>query len=213
MEKHEVKGTLNVVGEGEVKAKPDVAILELGVVTENKSARDAVAENAARMDKLIARIKALGVPAEDIQTIGFNLSPITDWTQNSPTYGQIIRYSVQDTVNVRIEPKRAGAAIDEAMQGGANTAGGISFGLRDDSTYRLSAMKAAMHAATRDAELITATMKVAIAGINTIDVSHGGQPFFRGMLKSADAAKTPIEPGVITISARANVAYSITTRR
>lgn len=212
MEKHDVKGTLNVVGEGDIKAKPDVAILDLGVVTENKSAREAVSENAARMSKLIARVKGLGVPEADIQTVGFNISPITDWDDKSVTYGQIIRYRVEDTVSVRADPEKAGSVIDEAMAGGANMGGQLAFGFRDEAVHRKTAMVRAMQAAMREAELIASTMKVEIHGITSLSVSHGGQAIYRRALKSAEAA-TPIEAGTLTVSALASVTYSIASRR
>ncbi len=211
--KQDVRGTLSVVGEGMVKARPDVAILDVGVVTENMSARAAVSENAERMERLIGRIKGLGILPEDLQTVGLTVSPIVDYDEKSSTYGKIVRYRVEDTLKMHVDPARAGVALDEAVGAGGNVAGQLSFGLRDDSSQRTAATKLAMQAAMQNAELIASTMKVEIIGVNSIDVSRGGQPVLFGKMLSREGASTPIEAGRLTISAQVNVVYCITKHR
>ena len=45
-------GTIRVVGEATVTAKPDMAELDLGVVTESPTAEAAGADNAKKMDQI-----------------------------------------------------------------------------------------------------------------------------------------------------------------
>ena len=50
-------GTIRVVGEATVTAKPDMAELDLGVVTESATAEAAGADNAKKMDRILAALK------------------------------------------------------------------------------------------------------------------------------------------------------------
>ena len=56
-----------------VKAKPDIVDVSAGVTSDAPTAVEAMRLNAERMDSVIARIKALGIDEDDIQTVGINL--------------------------------------------------------------------------------------------------------------------------------------------
>ncbi|MBL0915897.1 MAG: SIMPL domain-containing protein, partial [Sphingopyxis sp.] len=64
----------------EVRSRPDQATVGAGVTTTAPTAVEAMRQNAAAMDKLIAAAKAKGIKAEDIQTNGISLSPQNDYT-------------------------------------------------------------------------------------------------------------------------------------
>src|SRR5262245_22527577 len=149
-----VPGTLSVVGEGQVRVKPDVATINLGVLTTSKRAQDAVAENAQRMTQVIDRMKKLGIPSEDLQTVGFNISPVIDDDEKSPNFGQIIEYRVESTLMVRSKIDMAGRVLDEGIAAGANVGGGLSFGLRNEAPFKTQALKEAVEAAQRDADTV-----------------------------------------------------------
>ena len=202
-------GTLSVSGEGEVKAKPDVATLRLGVVTTAKTAQEAIRENAQRMDEVIDAMKAIGVPSEDLQTAGISLSPVVDYDEKSPTYLKIVQYRVEDTLSIEVDVEKAGRVLDEAVKAGANVGGRLVFGLRDVSMFRDSALTAAVEAARHNAEIVAEALKGRLVGARSIDATHGGQPaLMRGTLEKAmEAQRTPIEPGELTVSATVRMTY------
>lgn len=203
---HHTEGTLTLTGEGQVQAKPDIATINLGVVTEAKTAQAAVAQNAERMTQVLERIKALGIPAEDLQTAGFNISPIIDFEENSPTNGKIIRYRVEDTLRVKVPVAQTGKVLDEGIAAGANVAGQLSFGLREEAAYRHRALQAAVKSAQSDAEFLAHTMGATLRGATSVELLFGGNPIIeRGFL--AARATTPIEPGTLTISASVRMVY------
>lgn len=212
-EPHETKGTLTVYGNGEIKVRPDEAYLDLGAVTTDPRVQDAIARNAERMSALIGRIKALGVAEEALQTSGLNVSPVFNDDEKSPDFGKIVQYRVEETLSVRVAPVRAGAVIDEAAAAGANLVGQLAFGLRDEAPLRARAMEAAVRDAMRDAELVARTLSVTLRGPTSVDVSYGGRPIYRAERMTLKAATTPVEAGVLTVSARATVVYAISTRR
>jgi hypothetical protein len=194
-------GTLTLTGEGQVQARPDMAMINLGVVTEAKSAQEAVAQNAELMSQVLDKIKALGIPASDQQTVGFHISPVVDSQEHSPTYGKIVSYRVEDTLHVKAAVALAGKVLDEAVGAGVNVAGRLSFGLRDETASRQRALQAAVRRAYADAEVLTQAMGVTMRGTSTVEVFYGGIPIITRSLLPAGRPTTPIEPGSLTISA------------
>ena len=59
---------LSVSAQAEAKRVPDIATVSTGVVTQAADANSAMRANAEQMAKVIAAIKAAGVPERDIQT-------------------------------------------------------------------------------------------------------------------------------------------------
>jgi len=59
---------LTVTGEGEVKARPDQAMLSAGVVTQGKTAAAALLANSRAMNTVFDTLKRLGIPERSIRT-------------------------------------------------------------------------------------------------------------------------------------------------
>src|SRR5690242_10378368 len=57
-----------------VNSPPDVAQVGTGVTTRAPTAKEAVRLNAAAMQKVVDRLKALGIAGKDIQTANFSLN-------------------------------------------------------------------------------------------------------------------------------------------
>ena len=70
---HPTPATLSLTGEGTVRAKPDMATLQLGVVAEATTARDALSENTSRMAGIVAALRGDGIESRDLQTSDFSI--------------------------------------------------------------------------------------------------------------------------------------------
>src|SRR4051812_15894379 len=105
------KGTLELSGTGTVDVVPDVATLRLTIVTERKTAAEAVEGNAKDANAVVDRILALGIPREDMKTEGLNLFPVyqTDPATNVTT---IVGYRATNTVAVSAPVALAGKILD-----------------------------------------------------------------------------------------------------
>src|SRR5688572_9508938 len=57
-----------------VQSAPDTAMIGAGVTTRAPTASEAMKQNAAQMERVVARLRALGIPAKDIQTSSFSLN-------------------------------------------------------------------------------------------------------------------------------------------
>ncbi|MCP5009112.1 MAG: SIMPL domain-containing protein, partial [Aestuariibacter sp.] len=67
---------MTLVGVGEVKSRPDMAIINLGVVRQAKTARKAVSANNAAMAQIADTVRQAGVTEKDIQTSRFSVRPL-----------------------------------------------------------------------------------------------------------------------------------------
>ncbi|MGA2418372.1 MAG: SIMPL domain-containing protein, partial [Candidatus Staskawiczbacteria bacterium] len=67
---------ITVSGEGKVYAKPDVALVSLGVTTTATTVADVTKSNTNKMNTIIAAVKKLGVADKDIETTNYNLTPV-----------------------------------------------------------------------------------------------------------------------------------------
>ena len=64
---------ISVVGRGVVNARPDVALVDLGVEVVDTDANEAFSENTTRMKAVMDVLKATEVKEQDIQTISYNM--------------------------------------------------------------------------------------------------------------------------------------------
>jgi uncharacterized protein len=202
------KGTLSVTGEGEIRVRPDIALIDIAVVTNAKNAQQAVQQNAERSNRVIDSLKDAGIRAADIQSVGFDVIPLVDSEQKSPTFGQILEYRVVAHLRIRVSVEEAGETIDASVRAGANLVSGVRYTVRDEAGVRERALKAAVRAARRDADAVADSLAIKLREPEQVEINMGNTPvFFRETMMAKAAATTPIEPGTIEIRATVRVVY------
>src|SRR5579863_8094699 len=67
---------IKTTGNAVVRVTPDQAQIEIGVVTQAKTAQEAASQNAAQMQAAIDKVKAVGGPKVDIRTTRYSLNPV-----------------------------------------------------------------------------------------------------------------------------------------
>lgn len=195
-----------------VKAKPDIADVGAGVTTQAPTAVAAMTANAKAMDAVIARIKSLGIRAEDIQTTGINLGAQYDYDQS--TQRQVFRgYQASNRVNVTLrDVSRAGPVLDALVAAGATDLSGPSFSMDDDSAPRAQARKAAFEKA--QAQATEYARWAGYSSVRLLSVSEAvnpgrPMPMAEMRMQAADAKVTPIEPGLVGTSVTVNVTFEM----
>ena len=198
---------LKVEGSGRIKVRPDIAVASLGVVTENMQLSAAQQENASRMAAVIRTLNGMGIPAADIQTASYSITPQYDFVEGR----QVFRgYRVEHMLRVTIRGMaRIGAIIDAAVRSGANQIGSISFAVEDPSPYYRQALDAAVDDALAKAGTIAAKLNIRVIRIPVSIIELG---FEQGipvpLMFQAAAQTTPIQPGQIEITARIEAAFA-----
>lgn len=205
---------LTASGIGKVTLKPDMAYINVGVETLAKDANAAQQENAKAMEKVINKLKAMGIDEKDIQTSSYQVYPQYNYVDNKSV---LEGYRVTNTVKVTVRNvEKVGSILSGVHEEGANYSCGVYFGLRDQETAYREALKKAIDQAKGRAEVMAQHAGVKLKGITAIYEGSAPAEIYRGglglesMEKAADTAWTvPIVEGEIEVNATVTLVYSI----
>lgn len=206
-------GTINVNGDGEVSAVPDIAYVSLGVTTEKSSVSEAQKSNSATMNNIVEAVKKAGIAADDIKTSNYNISPKYNYEEKTGN-STIVGYTVTSTLSVTVKNiNSVGSIIDTAIANGANDANGISFGVSNYEKYYNEALKNAISNAKNKAQAMADSIDVKLSRLTKITENSSGTPneypvFYNSSVKfsSKDEAMT-VNPGVYKIKANVSLVY------
>jgi uncharacterized protein YggE len=210
---------LRVTGTGEVRAAPDQAVADFAVETRAATAREAGAQNAQTMERVIAALVRAGVPRDRIDTRDYNVFPEYDpRPRQDGGEPAILGYRVSNTVAATLyELDRVGGVIDAALAAGVNRVNGVRFGLRDPQRFRQQAIAAAVRRARADAESMAGALNLQLGMVREAqtgaDVYSPPPPqpmMMRAEMGMASDAVTPITPGELTVRATVSVVYAVT---
>ena len=175
--------TMTVSGNGIATGKPDIATINLGVLSEAKTATAALAENNQKMATLLSSLKKAGIKEKDIQTSRFDVSPryarnrAGSSSTSSYTENRIDGYRVSNQVHVIVRDlDRFGKILDTAVGDGANAMNGISFGFSDPEPLVDKARINAILDAKRKATLYAETAEVGLGKILIFQEQYSGSP-------------------------------------
>lgn len=195
---------LNLSAYGEVKTAPDMASISFGVVTEATTAAEAMSQNVARMNQVMAALRRAGIEARDVQTSGLNLSAQYDYVQNEPP--RLRGYQASNQVTVIINDlSKVGATADAVVAAGVNQINGIGFGLKDPSAAENQARRIAVRNLQAKAALYAQALGVELGGIRSLSEGGGYSPpppmpiFARAEMAMDSGGSTPVAGGQLTV--------------
>jgi uncharacterized protein YggE len=186
-----------------ISLAPDIATIGAGVTTEAPSATEALRQNSREMQRVVDRLKALGVAARDIQTSGINLSARYDYDQSGrkPVFRS---YQASNRVSVTLRKlDRVGEVLDALVAAGANDLFGPSFAVENDEAAKEAARQRAIARAQARAKSYAEQFGYGgarILWLNESIESRGPMPEVAMMKANADrpAAAPPVEPGMVS---------------
>ena len=200
--------TITVAGAASVSAAPDMAVAQIGVMTEALTADAATATNNELTAAVIAAIAARGVSLSDIETSSFNLQPRRDY--DSRPKGAITGYHVSNVVRVTIRDlERVGSVLEVAIDAGANHIRGLHFSLQDQATLQERARQAAVAEARGRAASLAGAAGVELGQVRSIRESGGGHRPTAVKMQNAALADVPIQPGELDVSVQVEVVFEI----
>lgn len=207
--------TLNVTET--VEAAPDMATVGTGVQTRAQTAAQAMRDNAAKMDKLIATLVKAGIAKKDIQTSGINLSAQYDYSNRDgqPAGPRFIGYEASNQLSIKLhDVKKVGTLLDTLVQAGATNVNGPSFSISDPAPMLAQARAAALKSAKAQADFYAQAAGYRSARLVSISESNsGGNPPMPMMVsarfKADSAPATPVEPGQVGSSVTLTVQYAL----
>lgn len=221
-----------VNGEGKVTFAPDIAILSLGIESQEKTVAQAQEKARQTMDKVLAALAAKGVAKKDIKTQQFSIQPVTTWVEPLPTPQMetmpgykppprevIIGYRVTNQVTAKIRQiEQAGPVIDAVAGAGGDLTRIQSIGFTVDAPapLRIQARENAIKDAVAKAEQMARLTGVKLG--KPIYVTEGGGYVPQPMVLRAEAfagaapASTPhtsIEAGEMEMTVNVQIVYAI----
>lgn len=200
--------SITVSGTGSADGEPNRADFTFGVVSEGRTARAALAANAAEMRRVLGAVESAGVAERDLQTQQVSISPVTGEDGRSVT-----GYTARNSVQARLRDlARAGAVIDAAVGAGANEVYGPSLIRTDRAALEREALRAAMADARGKAQAVAAAGGVSLGRVLT--AVEGGQvappmPYAADVAARATAESTPVLPGTSEIQASVTVTFAV----
>lgn len=201
-------------GEGKVRVKPNIAMANIGVEITAVTLAEATSQANSKMNAVIEKVKRLGVAEKDIQTISYDVDPITKPTptrEGAPPAITGYRVSNQLRVTVR-KIDDVGKILDAAVAAGANTISGFSFSVDDPKPYQEQARAAAVKNAQEKAAQLAKAAGIQLGKVLLISEGMGPvRPFVRGaeFALAESAAAVPVEVGELEITVQVEVRFAI----
>lgn len=209
--------SVSVTGEATIQAEPDQAQIDIGVVTQARTAPDAARDNAEKLSRVLAEVKKILGRADEVKTSGYSLNPQYRYPQGGKP--EIVGYNASNTVRIKMHKlDDVGKIIDAAMGAGANNLNRLAFTLKDEEAARLEALKQASAKAKNKAEAIAKSLGLVIVKILSVSESERGfQPVLRAapMARAemaAAAAPTPVEAGTVDVRSTVSLVAELSER-
>jgi uncharacterized protein YggE len=210
-EKQALVPSLTVVGSGKVSARPDMAQIQLGVVTEAPSATKALKDNSDAMARLFGTLDGRGIARKDVQTSDFSVTPQYKRGPHGEQLPEVSGYRVSNEVRVKVRKlDTLGQVLDEVVQQGANQVHGITFAVAEPTPLLDEARRKAVADARRKADLYAREAGVEVGPVLLIQeqAPHLPGPLVGGLAR-AEAAGVPVAEGELDFGATVTVTYAI----
>ncbi len=207
--------TITVSGSGTASGAPDTAYLDLGVQMTDADLGKAFNSVADSIAKVTKALTDAGIKPADIRTTGLNVYPQDQYDQQTgATTGRTYQVANSVTVTIR-DLTKLEDIITAAVNAGANTVNGLSFGFADQTALEDQAREAAVKDARARADKLAAALGVSVGDpVVVVELSnHGVQPMpimrMAANTAGAQASSMPISQGQLDVTINVQISYAI----
>ncbi|MGH1485712.1 MAG: SIMPL domain-containing protein [Cellvibrionaceae bacterium] len=211
--------TLSVRGEAQLMVPPDQVIVSVGVLSEAKVAKKALAINSRLMQQVIDALRAVGITKKEYSTRQLSVQPV--WSSrprnaDSRWKSEITGYRVNNNLQIRtLKLDLLGDLINAATSAGANKIQSIQFGLSNPRQHRGQALTQAVENARTDADIAAKAAGVSIKKVKSLQVDYAPSVAHveKAMVMRSALADTapvpPVNPGDIAVRASVSIIYEL----
>jgi len=202
---------ISVNGQGKVIVVPDIAVLTLGVQSQEKTVALAQSNANDAMAKVLSALAVNGIANKDIQTQRFSIQVVTNYDSSSQQ-SVIVGYLVTNMVTAKIRAlDKVGVVIDAAASAGGDLTRieGIDFSVEDPTTYYNQARESAMADAKAKAVQMASLGGVTLGQPVYISESTVFPVTSPVPIEISAASGTSISPGEIDITTTVQIVYAI----
>lgn len=167
--------TVSFSGEGKVLAKPDVAVVDLAIVTESVSSKDAQNDNSKKSKTVVGFLKKQGIDEKDMKTTGYNIYPQYKYPQ--PDKPEIRGYQITEKMEVKVRDlEKVSLILDGIVANGANEITGFQFTIDEPEKLKDEAREKAIADAKDKAKNLKSQLGINLGKIVNFYESSGGFP-------------------------------------
>jgi uncharacterized protein len=205
--------TMSIDGVGEVRARPDMATILVGVVQQGGTAGEALNANSQAMNQVLATLRSMKIAETDIQTSNFQIAPRYDYGPNNQGPPKITGYEVSNQVAVVVRDlAKLGGLLDDIVRVGSNQISSVAFSFANPEQYEDEARVRAVADARHKAGVFAAASGVQLGAIQTIGESGTVMPpvpVYAKQMRAEAASPVPIAAGESVIQSRVTIVWEI----
>ncbi len=209
--------TITVSGEGRVTAPADMATIRIGVQHEGATTAEALDATSVATAAILEALETAGIKRDDMRTTGVGLVPRYGANVlGNIDYSKIEGYTSTNSIAVDVyDLSLLGGLLADAVEAGANTIDGVTFGLADHEALvdqaRIDAVNKAKHAA----EVYAQAAGESLGSVMSM-TEMGGGGFYavmsEPMMRSDEAAvkyDVPLAPSNIDVTASVSIVWAL----
>ena len=217
--------TIQVIGEGEVTAVPDLGTFTFGVIAEGDDVATAQANATEAMSNIVGYLEEQGVAEVDIETENYNLNPQYSFEERvcpgngfcPPGERVLDGYEVFQNVTVKVrELDKAGSLISGVGERGATNISQLQFTIDDDANLIADARTAAIADAMEKAQALADDLGMKLGTIvgfyenddMPLRYGLGGDMQDRAMVQN-EAAPAVLPKGENEVRSVVNITYQL----
>jgi uncharacterized protein YggE len=198
-------------GEATIRRVPDQAFVSVSVEARARTPRDAQKQNADAMTAVQQKLVEAGIQKEAIRTTGYSIQQEFDFTNGRRVPRD---YFAHNGLEVRLDGvDRVGEILDLVVEAGATSVQGVRFDIKDRTMLERDVLMHAVEDARARADSLAAGAGRTVDRVIRIDDMRQPrvipQPVMTMRAAAADAAPTPVEPGLIEIHAQVTLTVTI----
>lgn len=177
--------TIQIMGEGEVLAKPDIGTFSFAVQAEGNTATEAQTDSAEAMNAILAYLEAEGVKEDDVKTQNYNLNQKYRYEERvcvSNNYcppGERVEdgFEVYQNVTVKVRDlENAGMLIAGVGERGATNVSSLQFTVDDESELKAQARAEAIVDAKGKARVLADDLDMKLGRVVNFYENEGYYP-------------------------------------
>ena len=228
---------LSISAEGRSRRVPDLAVFNAGVVSQGRTAAEAIGANSRQMAAVIAALRKAGIAERDIQTAAISLQPRYNDPERdaqirarelrqpyippvNPDPPRIIGYEARNSVTVQVRRiGEMGKIIDTLIENGANQVNGPSFTLDDSKAALDEARVEAIATGRQRAELYARASGMRVVRILSISEGGGVYPVQEIIVTGSRVGgygappppppPTPVQPGELMLGTSVSMQFEL----
>jgi uncharacterized protein YggE len=166
--------TVTFSGQGKVLAKPDVAVVNVSILTEALTSKKAQDDATAKSKAVTEFLTKQNVEEKDIKTTGYNIYPQYTY----PPYGRatINGYQVNHTIEVKIRDlTKVSSILDGVVTAGANQVNQLTFQVDDPDKLKAEARARAIAEAKVKAKELQKQLGIKLGRIVNFSENGNGE--------------------------------------